>query len=291
MKREVKILIIGLCLWPLGVWAYVSPGAPGGMVNDFAGIIGAEFKPVLEEKLLALKATTGDELTVVTIKSLAGDTIENYAVELFEEWGIGQKGQDNGVLLLVALDDRAVRIEVGYGLEPVLTDAAANQIIQQLILPAFRNGDYTAGVTAGVDAIITTVQGGELEFSSTETKDNSDFGGSDFIFLIFLIPMAIISYLARSKSWWAGGFLGGLAAVILGFWRQSLGFGLIGAVLLVPLGLLVDYALSKSYKRYQETGKRPWWMKMGGGAGHSGGSHFGGFGGGSSGGGGASGRW
>jgi len=118
--------------------AYTNPGSPTGFVNDFAGVFSGEQKATLEQKLVTFEKETSNEITVVTIKALDGDTIENFAVKLFEDWEIGKKDKDNGVLVLLAMDDRQMRIEVGYGLEGALTDAQSFWIINKIMKPAFQ---------------------------------------------------------------------------------------------------------------------------------------------------------
>ncbi|MBP7057472.1 TPM domain-containing protein, partial [Candidatus Gracilibacteria bacterium] len=139
--------------------AYVSPGDNVGYVNDFARILTTEQRNALETKVQDFERTTTNEIAVVTITSLGGDTIENYAVKLFEEWQIGKREEDNGVLLLVAKDDRKMRIEVGYGLEPVLPDATANHIIQTIMVPAFRQNDFYGGIDQSVDTMMLHISG------------------------------------------------------------------------------------------------------------------------------------
>lgn len=125
-----------------------------GRVVDQARLLTAEREAALTERLEALETETSDQLVVVTVNSLEGQPIEDYGYRLGRAWGIGQEGRDNGVLLIVAPNERKVRIEVGYGLEPVLTDALSARIIHDEILPAFRVGGFERGVTQGVDAII-----------------------------------------------------------------------------------------------------------------------------------------
>src|SRR3989344_3919031 len=108
---------------------------------------------VLPYSVRAFEASTTNEIAVVTINSLGGDTIENYAVKLFEDWKIGKERDDNGILLLIAKNDRKVRIEVGYGLEGAVPDAISNQIIQKEIVPHFKNNDFAGGIFDGVDSL------------------------------------------------------------------------------------------------------------------------------------------
>src|SRR3990170_5163094 len=122
--------------------------APIGYVNDFAGVLSQEMENSLEDRLSSFTASTSNEIAVVTLSSLEGETVEGAAVKLFEEWGIGDKDKDNGVLLLVAINDRQMRIEVGYGLEPVLTDSRSGNIIRDQITPLFKAGNYEGGIIA-----------------------------------------------------------------------------------------------------------------------------------------------
>jgi len=281
---------------PLLVMAYVSPGSPTGHVNDFANILSDDAERVLNSELEQFRTDTSNEIAVVTISSLDGDTIENYAVQLFEEWKIGKADKDNGVLILVAPNEREVRIEVGYGLEGALTDAQSYWIIQEKILPAFREGDYMSGIQGGIGEIIKATRG-EYVPAAEDGNFQIPIGLDnlfDWVWVVFFIPVWLASVLARSKSWWAGGIIGGLIGVVLGVFFEFFYFGLIASALLIPLGLILDYVVSSGYSKAQKTGHYPWWIGGRGGSGGSswgGGGGFGGFGGGGSGGGGASGRW
>jgi uncharacterized protein len=185
-------------------------------------------------------------------------------------------------------------------LEGVIPDATANQIIQKIILPEFKAGKMSEGINAGADAIVAILQGEAADTvlpasSSDSSSGRWNFLGEFFPLFIF-IPIWLMSILARSKSWWAGGVVGGIIAIIIGFVTTIFVTGLIAFVLLVPLGLLFDYLVSKTYAKHKGAGTTPPWWIGGGGfgsgrGGSSGGSHFGGFGGGFSGGGGSSGRW
>lgn len=144
----------------IGGAALAQPAFPSlsGRVVDQARLLSDAREAEITAKLEALEADTSDQLVVVTVDSLQDLEIEEYGYQLGRAWGIGQEGQDNGVLLIVAPNERKVRIEVGYGLEPILTDALSNQIIQRDILPAFRVGGFERGITAGVDAIDTQLR-------------------------------------------------------------------------------------------------------------------------------------
>jgi uncharacterized protein len=130
-----------------------------GHVVDDAGLLSADQRSGLEAKLAEFQSSWGSQLVVVTVKSLQGLTIEEYGLGLGRHWGIGQVGKNDGAMLIVAPNDRAVRIEVGYGLEGVLTDAICSSIIQSDILPAFRAGRMGEGIVAGTDSILTALSG------------------------------------------------------------------------------------------------------------------------------------
>lgn len=156
--RQLLIAVLSWAVAPSVVLALPLPAAQG-YVSDFAELLNEADRVALEEQLRVFAEQTSTEISVVTVVSLEGETIEYYAGKLFEAWQVGQQKIDNGVLLLVAPKEREVRIEVGYGLEGALPDALAHRIIQDDILPAFRAGDYTTGIQRGVTAIISATKG------------------------------------------------------------------------------------------------------------------------------------
>jgi uncharacterized protein len=257
---------------------------PLGFVNDFADVLSPEFELALEEKLASFSAQQGPEIAVVTIESLEGNTVENYAVELFSDWGIGKKDQDNGVLFLAAISDRKMRLEVGYGVEDKLNDAKAGRIIRNTIAPEFKNQDYEAGIEKGTNEIIASLEAEEVDEVLTTSKESSF--PSIIPFIVFAaIFTYLAAFLARSKSWWAGGIIGFIIGLFSSFWI---------ALMLAGIGLLLDYILSSNFKKLKKAKKSTgFWSTKGGfwTGGKSSGGGFGGFSGGSSGGGGASGSW
>ncbi|MBI2888700.1 MAG: TPM domain-containing protein [Candidatus Liptonbacteria bacterium] len=270
--------------------AYANPGAPAGFVNDFAGMLNPPERTLLEAKLSSFAIDSKHEISVVTIPSLGSDTVENFAEKLFKDWGIGKTGADNGVLLLIARDDRKFRIEVGYGLEGALTDAQSYWILQNILTPAFKNGEYAAGLANAVDKIIDATRGEVIPSSGRAQNGNGGGVSVDWFWIVFAIPMWLASIFGRSKSWWLGGVVGGVAGAVLGSIFGFLYWGVTAIAILTPLGLLFDYIVSHKYAESVATHHRPpWWI--GGGRGPLGGGGFGGFGGGRSGGGGASGGW
>lgn len=273
------------------VWAISFP-SPVGLVNDFAKILAPTTIAKLETQLQNHQNQTGQQIAVVTVTSLEGQPLENYANDLFKAWGIGQKNKDNGVLLLVAPTERQVRIEVGYGLEGILNDGRVGSIIRNQITPYFKQNNYDQGVQAGVDQILSYLQDPNQVDQPISKPSNFPIQAIPFFLYFFLIFLSyIVSFLGRTKSWYAGGILGLLTGSLLGllFHHTLLVGGLAGG-----FGLLLDYILSKNYKYWQSQGLRTGWLATRGGfwsSGSGGSSSFGGFGGGRSGGGGASGSW
>ncbi len=132
-----------------------------GRVTDNAEILSPAMRQTLTEQLKSHEDKTGNQIAVLTVPTLGGESVEDYAVAVFESWKLGQKGKDNGVLILVAPQDRRMRIEVGYGLEGVLTDLLAGRIIRNEMTPRFKAGDYNGGIEAGVNAVIGVLEGNE----------------------------------------------------------------------------------------------------------------------------------
>ncbi len=132
-----------------------------GRVTDNAEVLNDGTRRSITERLKAHEERTGDQIAVLTVPSLEGENIEEYAVKVFESWKLGKKGKDNGVLIIVAPKDRRMRIEVGYGLEGTLTDLAAGRIVRNVMTPRFKTGDYNGGIDAGVQAILDLLEKGE----------------------------------------------------------------------------------------------------------------------------------
>jgi uncharacterized protein len=161
----IFVLSFALLLLPSAGWpreaAAAEPQFPqlSGRVVDEAGLLTPAERQSLTETLQAHEEATGNQVVVVTLKSLQGTSIEDYGYQLGRSWGIGQKGRDTGVLLIVVPTERKVRIEVGYGLEGTLTDATSRLIIERIMTPAFRSGQFGPGIVAGVGAILKVISG------------------------------------------------------------------------------------------------------------------------------------
>jgi uncharacterized protein len=139
--------------------ALTIPPAPTRRINDFAGALSPAERDRLEAKLAERERTSRNQVVVALFRSLEGESLEDFSIRLAEQWKIGQKGLDNGVIFLIFLQDRKMRIEVGYGLEPTLTDAIASSILSQVVAPRFREGKIADGIEAGLDAIDAAIRG------------------------------------------------------------------------------------------------------------------------------------
>ncbi len=307
--RLVLLSIFALVIFAAGSgWALAALNLPQptGYVNDFAGMLSPQTKGELESKLKDYEQKSGNEIAIVTVPNLQGTTIDNFAVRLFEKWKIGKKGKDNGVLLLMSKEERKTRIEVGYGLEPDLTDAESYGIIKNIIIPEFKARNFDKGVVGGVNAIIKAIAGNDVTaIGGNSSDEGSRMGGRSFVafikmgwlFLAVIFPW-LAAVMARTRSWWLGGAVGAVISLIIMIF--SITAGVIAIAVLTPLGLLFDFAISRAFDEHKKRKSHgddsyiPWWAGGGWGPGGSGGSSgggFGGFGGGSSGGGGASGGW
>ena len=198
-------------LWLTLGHAHAAPTFPPltGRVVDEAGVLSDQTKRDLTGILAGDEQKFGGrQIVVVTLKSLQGYDISDYGYQLGRAWGIGQKGKDNGALVIVAPNEHKARIEVGYGLEGDLTDAKSRIIIEREMKPAFKNGDYNAGILAGTKAVLATL--GNTNFTapdySAQTSDD-DKGGPGIGFIIFVIIMLV---LFRSRMFWPLLFLGGM---------------------------------------------------------------------------------
>ena len=282
-------LIISFFL-PFSLYAFDIPARPNAFVQDYAKILSTDQIKDLEAKLEAFEKSTTNEIAVVTVPSLDGDTVENLAQEIFTKWGIGKKDKNNGALLIVSVADRKTRIHTGYGLEGDLTDLGTSYIQQEVIVPAFQKGDYYAGINGAVDKMILAIKGSTIVPEDYNVSKKSSKISWDFIFfLIIIVFQILIAILAPSKSWWAGGVLGGIVGLVVWhFFISSIVIAILSVIGFASVGLLFDFIVSRAHTQKRTSGHFPWWF---GGGGGFGGGGFGGFGGGSSGGGGSSSSW
>jgi uncharacterized protein len=251
----VWALVLCFLLAPAGRAAPTFPALSGRVVDD-AHILTPDIQADLTQRLAALEAKNSRQLIVVTVPSLQGYDIADYGYQLGRTWGVGQKGINNGALFIIAPNERKVRIEVGYGLEGILTDAMSNLILQRAVVPKFRAGDMPGGVVDGTQALIEQMSlepsVAEQRAAEAASQQRAPSGRTGSPFALLMVILVIVFVLRSVMSGRGGGFLGGfLPGIILG--------GLMGG------------------------GRRDDWGGGGGG--------FGGGGGGSFGGGGSSGSW
>jgi uncharacterized protein len=220
-----RLFVCGLALFALaGMAALAAPTFPPltGRVVDDAGVLSPQIQDRLNALLAQEEKETRNQVVVATLKSLQGYPIEQYGYQLGRAWGIGQKGKNNGALLIVVPSEHKVRIEVGYGLEGELTDAQSKIIIDQFMLPAFRRGDYNAGVLAGADAIIKVLGGVKLEppgqgSSSSDEDQGNGHGGMPWTFIVIVLIWIVFGrflwpLLFLGGGWGSRGFGGGFGS-------------------------------------------------------------------------------
>ncbi len=255
------ILVFGLLFTCSLAWPQQFPPKPTTLVADFTNTLSADNKQQLENKLVAFNDSTSTQVAVVIIKSVGDYDINEYGTLLGRNWGIGQKDKNNGILVLVALNDHKVSIQTGYGAEGALPDAITNKIIQEDIKPNFRAGDYYTGLDKATDDIIKYTKG-EYKADPSVQKDKRRSGGGNYGFIIFIVVIVLI-LIFRNRGGGGGGQVIGGRSSSSPFWWFLAGSMLGGS-------------------------RGGGWGGFSGG-GDSGGG--GGFGGGSFGGGGSSGSW
>jgi len=188
---------------------------PTGYVNDTAGLLSNGVELKIEQFLHGFEASDSTQVTLLTIPTLDGASLEEYSQQVFEKWNLGQKGKDNGVLLLIAKAERKVRIEVGYGLEGRLTDLLAGRIIDNEITPKFKQGDFDGGIVAGIVGIAEAVRGEYTGTGKTQGKKKRSSFGSFFFLLFFILPLigriggGRRGRYRRSGIFFGGPFMGG----------------------------------------------------------------------------------
>ena len=271
LRLTLAVLAAWLVAAPLAAQDF--PPVPDGPVYDGADILTPEQEAALTQRLYDLPTQTGNTLIVATVPSLDGATIEGYAFKLYETWGIGGESRDTGALLLVAPNERRVRIEVGYGLTPVITDIFSGRVVREEITPRFKAGDLYGGIDAGVTALVNqmslepedaqAIAEAAATAEANRSSEGANIGGVIFWIVMLVFFIAMFSRGGRGRRYRGGGVAGAVGEVIL--WSA------------------INAAANSDS-----------WGGGGGGSswgGGGGGGGFGGFGGGMSGGGGASGSW
>ncbi len=256
--KKIFFLIFSACLFFVQVVAQELPPKSATLVTDFTNTLSESEKSALEQKLVAFDDSTSTQVAVVIMRSVGAYDIAQYGAMLGQAWGIGGKEHNNGVLLLVALADRKVTIQTGYGVEGALPDGLTFRIIQNIIKPAFKSGRYYQGIDRATDAIISAVKG---EYN--DPRERGDSNGSFAVILVIIVVVVIIVIGRRGGGGGGGRVIGSRGAADVLWWTMLSGMG-----------------------------------NRGGGGGYGGGGYsggggggFGGFGGGSFGGGGSSGSW
>ncbi len=202
MKKYILILTLMACCATAVYGINENAYQPSGWVNDYAGIVDESTREKLTALITELKSKTGAEIAVVTIKSLEGDDLDDFTNRLFAKWRVGEKGKDNGVMLLVAYEDKKIRIETGYGIEGIIPDGKAGDIIRNDIVPYFKKQDFSNGILAGVYSIAIAIAGekgislsGNYGIYTENQQLNYKLKGSDIfwiiIFIVFVLPIII----------------------------------------------------------------------------------------------------
>ena len=281
-----------LLLWAVPASAIDFPPLSGRVV-DQVGLLSEQQQNELSRMLAAHQDKTSDQLVVVVLKSLQGHSIEEYGYQLGRHWGIGQKGKDNGVLLLVAPTERKVRIEVGYGLEGRLTDALAHQIIQSEIMPSFRRGDMAAGILRGSAAILKAL-GGQYRVPAATHTSHKATPPEAMMFVAFITIFMVMMMLRLAlPPLLLGGVGGGLGLLAGWFLVGSFAAGVALGGVIVFIALVLSLGGGGGFPGGRGGGSFGSGGFGSGGFGSGGGFSGGGFsgGGGGFGGGGASGSW
>jgi len=284
MRSAVRAIALFLLLFVSQ--AVAQPAFPEltGRVVDNADLLNPASEGMLTHFLAQHEANTTNQVVVVTLKSLQGYDIADYGYQLGRHWKIGQEGKNNGVLLIVAPNERKVRIEVGYGLEGRLTDKLSHDIIQDVILPRFKAGDYTAGILQGSQAIVSVLEGGDALLKQTHKKQSSSSDLSGILMFVLFIIIAIgniVGGIFSERRFAVGSITGIITGVLAWVFTHAIPVALFAGVFAFFMT-----AFRGSGSGYSGGSSGGSW----GGGGYSGGGSFGG-GGGSFGGGGASGSW
>lgn len=232
------LLCYGLCLFlfSFGIAAQSVQPVPelSGRVTDLTNTLSPAQQQELEQRLAQFEKTKGSQIAVLIIASTEPETIEQYGIKVAEAWQPGRQGVDDGILFLIAKDDRKLRIEVGYGLEGVIPDAIANRVIDEIIVPYLRQGDFYAGINAGIERIVGLIDGEPLP-PVTWQKPETDQPGLSFDWLpliIFLLP--VLSALKNLIGRLPAALLSGAAAGALGYFL----IGFIGALVLAVFAFI-----------------------------------------------------
>jgi uncharacterized protein len=285
MRQAMRAFLLFLIAFT--AWAQVAVPPYKARVVDTTGTLTREQTASLEQMLRSFEERKGSQIAVLIVPTTAPETIEQYSMRVAEQWKTGRKKVDDGVILVVAKNDRAVRIEVGYGLEGALNDATASRIIREAILPRFREGDFFGGISAGVDRIMRIIDGEPLP-DPPKTYPAVDYGIVEILPVLFILALVVGAVSRRVLGRVLGGVAaGGVVGVIAWLLAGTVFIAVIAGLLAFVFTLIGGGGAGRRYY-----GGYPGGFGGGfGGGGFGGGGGFRGGGGGSFGGGGASGRW
>lgn len=273
-KRYFLLLLLVCFLAHLAAARAELPVPPlTGRVNDTAGILSPAERAQLDSMLAEYEKATSTQIVILTVKSLQGDPIEDFGIRVAQAWKIGQKGKDNGIIIIHSVEDREIRIEVGYGLEGVLPDLAANRIIREVLGPAFRAGKYYDGYIGAIQKIEAAARGEYTADGRERGRGQSKQGPPIAAFLVFAAMFTLVfGQSSRVLGGLVGAFTFGLALLI----AAGMTWGIVGGGLGLLFGAIVPRLLPSG-----SSGGRGGW---GGGGPFFGGGRGGGFGGGGGGG-------
>ena len=277
------LALLTLALISCKAFALQIPPKPAGYVHDQAGLLSLPVRLQLEQLLEQHDRQTSNQVVVATFPSLENESLEDFSIRLAQAWKPGTAARDNGVILLIFKNERQMRIEVGYGLEGVLTDAVSGQIIRNVIRPAFRSGDYDGGITAGVAAILKTIGSPVAGADSVSFEDQNEANAREqmAVLMKFFMVFAFLSLGMDALRYRGYAHEHRIHSDRYSFWEWWFRFGILLALLKIFIEILYYSSRGSGYR------------SSGGGSsggGYSGGGGFSG-GGGSFGGGGASGGW
>jgi uncharacterized protein len=271
-------------LWALSLAAAADVAVPPlkARVTDLTSTLTAEQRADLERTLAAFESKKGSQIAVLLVPTTQPEEIEQYSIRVAEQWKLGRKGVDDGVLLLIARNDRKLRIEVGYGLEGVLNDATAKRIVSEIIVPRFKEGDFYGGIVAGLDRIVRVIDGEPLPPPKARPSAPLNFDLETLLVIGFALVFVVGGVLrAMFGRFFGSGIVGAIAGVLVWLIAGTLIFAFVAGLIAFLFALLSG-------------GRSGWGGWPGGGwGGGFGGYSGGGFsgGGGSFGGGGSSGSW
>jgi uncharacterized protein len=286
---RASLVALMLC-WAFAAMADVAVPPLTGRVVDKTATLSSSDIASLDQTLKDFEAKKGSQIAVLIVPTTQPETIEQYSLRVAEAWKIGRKKIDDGAILVVAKDDRKLRIEVGYGLEGALTDVTAKRIIDEVITPKFRSGDFAGGISAGVDRILRVVDGEPLPAPAQRPQDTALLSQIDPFNPFLIVAVIVVGAILRGVFGRLFGSLatGGLVAALFWFIAASLALSVIGGIIAFIVTLIGDAMMSSG-----GVGRGGGWVSSGGGFSGGSGSSGGGFsgGGGNFGGGGASGSW